>query len=153
MARARDVVSVSTKLHRKAGLANHFANTNADHVHAQNLLGVCMLQDFHKTISLVIGARAAVGHKRELADFVGRSSRFRSSWFAKIAFDDMPIEIFADFQVALNEHWRNIKPVKRHAIRLPCGAVYTPEHGELADIFEKCGRQKDLARAARLRMR
>jgi hypothetical protein len=80
-------------------------------------------------------------------------NRFRSSWFAKLTLDDMPVEILAEFQVGHGDHWERILPVTRHQIRLSGASFYTPEPQELADIFEKCARPKDLARATRLRIR
>jgi hypothetical protein len=77
-------------------------------------------------------------------------SRFRSLWFAKLILADMPVEIFADFQVKRGEGWQNIVPLTRHEVRVGAANLFVPEPIELADIFQACGRPKDLVRAERL---
>ena len=83
------------------------------------------------------------------------SDRFRSNPFVRVAVEGgLPIELMGDLHVNDNggdNGWQPLRINTRVAIATAVGTVYVPSLSEQADIFERFGRPKDLAKARRIR--
>lgn len=78
------------------------------------------------------------------------SARFRSTIFLKPDFGAVPVEIMAGFEVFRHPNWVPILPVDHIEMSVHGTSVNLASRQKLKEIFELCGRDKDLLRAARL---
>ena len=70
VASPRDILARRAILQRERRLCNHLARIRPHNVHAQHAVRLGVAQNLHGTFGILIGARAAVGHKRKVADAV-----------------------------------------------------------------------------------
>ncbi len=68
VARAGNVLRGGAVLHSKYELADELAGVGADDVSAEDLVGLGVGDNLDEAFSVVVGARAGVGHEGELAD-------------------------------------------------------------------------------------
>ena len=75
---------------------------------------------------------------------------FRSDVFGVLRAAPLPVEIMGGFRLASAAGWEPVHPATREAIRLAVHTLYVPSVPELARLFRRFGRRKDLARAEAL---
>lgn len=78
----------------------------------------------------------------------GGEGRFRSAWFARYDELDLPVELFAGFELLERGTWNTIVPASRVLLRCGQAEAYVPDTAELGEMLRRFGRPKDLARAA-----
>ena len=77
-------------------------------------------------------------------------ARFRSEVFGVWRSPPLPVEVMAGFRIATPAGWAEVVPETREAIGLDGSMIYVPSAAELARLFRRFGRPKDLARAEAL---
>lgn len=81
------------------------------------------------------------------------NDRFRSTPFCRVEVPGgLPIELMGDLHVRHGDVWQPLVIRTRVAVDTPVGRVYVPSVDEQAEIFERFGRPKDLAKARRIRV-
>lgn len=75
---------------------------------------------------------------------------FRSDLFVTWTGTALPVELFAGFAVLEAEGWVPVAFESRQAIDLDDARLWVPSRDELYAVFLRFGRDKDLARAARI---
>jgi len=83
----------------------------------------------------------------------GGSETFRSEFLLRPNFGPTEVEILGNFEIRSGTIWNRIVPRKRVAFSAGSQTIFAPEITELADIFDLCGRTKDLARSRFIRSR
>ncbi len=79
---------------------------------------------------------------------------FKSEPFEVFAFDGLlPIELMGDMQLRRGDSWIPLVVASRVAVPVAGGTVYVPSLEEQAAIFTAFGRDKDLEKAARVRLK
>ncbi|WP_375381144.1 hypothetical protein [uncultured Sphingomonas sp.] len=81
------------------------------------------------------------------------TSRFRSAVFGRWTASGLTIEVMAGFEARDAgpqdaTHWRPVLPQTRERIVVGGEALFVPSRRELAALFRRFGRAKDIARAA-----
>lgn len=72
---------------------------------------------------------------------------FRSAVFGTWSDPPLPVEIFAEFDVAGPVGWSRVVPVTRQAVMVGGRTLFVPAAAELKRMLVGFGRPKDLARA------
>jgi hypothetical protein len=75
---------------------------------------------------------------------------FRSDVFGVWRGPPLPVEIMGGFRLASAGGWEPVVPETREAIRCVGYTLYVPSAPELARLFRRFGRSKDLGRAEAL---
>lgn len=107
-----------------------------------------------RDIDILVSNEIAVGLMAEfsLKNWADRGSeRFRSEYFLQPDWGPIDVEILGGFDVRSKNRWHRVVVEERKAIRVGRQTVFVPRTMELADIFDRCGRPKDLARSQLIR--
>ncbi len=78
------------------------------------------------------------------------SERFRSSILLKLNDGPIPVEIMGGFEVFNQHFWEPVHPVGYDTILVLGEPVNLASRSRLREIFELCGREKDLIRVQKL---
>ncbi len=74
MAGAGEVFRRPAEFHQHRCLVDHLARPGTDNMHAEHLVGGLVGEHLHKALCRTVGAGAAIGGERELADIILNTS-------------------------------------------------------------------------------
>ena len=78
------------------------------------------------------------------------SDRFRSDVLIQPQLGPLPVEIIGGFRIHTADGWQPVTPSNMDDITISGQPVFVANRQRLIEIFELCGRPKDLERAAHL---
>lgn len=105
-------------------------------------------------VDILVSAETATWLMKELAvenQADETSPRFRSDYLLRPSLGAVPIEVLADFRIFSRGDWQPIHPKNVTRMEVRGQTVFVLDQAELADVFDLCGREKDLVRSRMLR--
>ena len=94
----------------------------------------------------VVDARRMIDRLAVVPIEDGASAVFRSTLFGRWTMPPLVVEIMADFHVATDLGWTEVRPLTRVPALVDGCVVHVPDRGELVEMFRLFGRPKDLER-------